>query len=51
MSNEEASATLVKLYADLAVLSDKYGGEPPEGGAEAVAMAVHALMREAKRDG
>lgn len=48
MSNEEASAALVKLYADLACLWAKYGGQPMDGGAEAVAMAVHALMRGAK---
>lgn len=46
MSSEEASVALVKLYADLVWLCDKQGGEPPEGSAEAVAMAVHALMRE-----
>ena len=48
MSNEEASVALVKLYADLAVLGAKYGGKPAEGSEEAVAMAVHALMKEAK---
>lgn len=44
MTKQDAAALLVQLYADCSVLCSKYGYNPSNGTAEAVAMAVQALQ-------
>ena len=44
MTKQDAAAMLVQLYADYSVLCSKYGYNPGNGTAEAVAMAAQALQ-------
>lgn len=46
MTKQDAAALLVQLYADYSVLCSKYGYEPVDYPAEAIAMAVQALKEE-----